>query len=266
MFRANKKLGQHFLKNKRTLLTMVNAAAINHDDTVLEVGPGFGSLTDFLTQRAKLVIAIEKDKELYKLLKQNYNSSNNKRFRLVWGDALKTNFGALGLKDKKYKVVANIPYYITSSLIEKFLSQRPRPTSITLLIQKEVAQRIVSAPPHMNILALSVAFFATAHIVSYVPKELFSPKPDVDSAVIHFSLNNVSRSTSLEKNFFKFVKAGFAQKRKTLANSLSASLKLPKETILSLLEKTQIPHNARAQEISLDTWIKLAVAGTQFAL
>lgn len=263
-YRAKKHLGQHFLNNKKDLISIVNAATLTKNDTVLEIGPGLGALTAELASRAGHVITIEKDKELCEALQKRF--SNTKNVSIVAGDALRIDFSALSLIHNGFKVVANIPYYITSSILRKLLSKTPKPTLAALTVQKEVAHRIVAKPPHLSILALSVLFFGAPTLVMNIPKERFSPRPKVDSAIIAIKLLEHSPHHALESVFFKLVKAGFAQKRKTLANSLSSALGMPKNKAHALLESVSIPHNARAQEISFEAWIKLARSAQETAL
>ncbi|RJQ13532.1 ribosomal RNA small subunit methyltransferase A [Candidatus Parcubacteria bacterium] len=253
--RPLKGLGQNFLLNKKVLDKIVESAEINPKDVVLEVGPGLGTLTQKLAEKAGLILAIETDGGLVKELKNNLGK--NKKVVILEGDILKENLNNLGLKNLNYKLVANIPYYITSKIIKKFLSQEPRPLKLVLMVQLEVAKRIVAKEPHLSILALSVRFFGEPKFIMKVPKNSFWPKPKVDSAIITVDVFDKDVDPKIEGVFFKLVRAGFAKKRKKLTNSLEITLGIPKEEVLKLLEGLGLGKNTRAQEISLSQWIKL---------
>ncbi len=240
------KLGQHFLKSKRIIDVIVNAAEITKEDTILEIGPGRGILTEALLEKAGKVIAIEKDKEFVRYLSDKFSSAKN--LALVEGDSLtwKPRFQV------KYKIVANIPYYITSRFLRKFLTTKKQPGLMVLMIQKEVAKRIVAKPPEMSILSISIQSYAEPKIVTFVSKRLFSPAPKVDSAII--KLQNISRDFFLknkinEKSFFELVKQGFSHKRKTLKNNLNLA-----SCDDARLKRCKINPQMRAQELSLKDW------------
>ena len=259
-----KYLGQHFLLNEEILNQIIATAKLKKHDIVVEIGAGMGNLTEKLAMKVKKVIAVEKDINLIDYLQEKLKDKKN--VKIIHADALKINLKNIKLKDNNYKVVANIPYYITSPLLKKFLTTKIRPILITLLIQKEVAQRIIAKPPYLNILALSVQFFGKPKIIKLVPKENFWPKPEVDSAILKIEMKSKKPDINLEKNFFKLVKAGFAKKRKTLVNSLNLTLKIPKEDILKLLKQNKINPLTRAQEISFPKWINLATKAKQSKL
>lgn len=261
------KLGQHFLKSKKIIEKIINAAELSKNDTVLEVGPGKGILTEALLEKAGKVIAVEKDKKLVRYLTNKFEGVKN--LYLIEGDILKISTGGgLALGGKKFKIVANIPYYITSRFLRQFLTINPRltdgqvsavgpclqigrhPQLIVLMVQKEVVQRIVAAPPQMSILSASVQVYAKPKIICAVSKRYFSPPPKVDSAII--KLENISRvffteNKIDEEKFFALIKKGFGQKRKMLKNNLNIS----SET----LKNCQISEKARAQELSLENWV-----------
>jgi len=253
-----KSLGQNFLVNPRILNKIVEAAEISEKDTILEVGPGTGNLTQKLAEKAGKVIAVEKDRRLIEQLKEKFKDANAE---IVEFDVLKLNIETLienlKLKIENYKIVANIPYYITSRFLRTVFEKWPKPELIVLTIQKEVAQRIMAKPPKMNLLALSVQFFAKPKIIGYISKENFQPRPKVDSAIIKLTPKEKLPAGNPEK-FFKIIRAGFSGRRKQLTNSLSGSLNLPKREIMGLLEKNKIKMNARAEELSIDDWLKIA--------
>lgn len=246
----SKGMGQNFLVNRQILEKIIAAADLKKENTILEVGPGIGTLTMGLADVVKKVVAVEKDKHMCQILKETLKDYKN--IEVINGDILKTIFGL----PKQYKLVANIPYYLTSPLIRNFLETKYPPELIVLMVQKEVAQRICASPPNMSILAVSVQFYAKAKIISYVKKENFWPKPKVDSAIIKITPKIVGDQTSPDL-FFKIVKAGFSQPRKQLGNNLSKSLKLNREQINLWLLKNKIKPSQRAETLSVDDWINL---------
>ncbi len=251
--KSSKKLGQHFLIDKKAIQKIIKAGNIKQSETVLEIGPGPGILTTELTKLAKKVIAVEKDEKMCKMLKKEFEGIHN--LKIIEEDILKLN---LNILEKNYKVIANIPYYITSCLIRKLLEEKNRPKEIILTIQKEVAQRICSKPPKMNLLAVSVQFYATAEIISYISKKSFWPIPKVDSAIIKI-IPFKSNSQKEKDNFFKIVRAGFSQPRKQLLNNLYKGLKLnSKKDVEQLLLKEGICPKRRAETLIIEEWIKLA--------
>ena len=257
----SKGMGQNFLVNKGALEKIIKSADLKKEDVVLEVGPGIGTLTQELAKSVSKVIAIEKDKKMIEILKETLKEFKN--VEIIQGDILKTNIEL----PKQYKLVANIPYYLTSPLIRKFLENPPnqnQPEEIILMVHKEVAQRICANPKNMSILAVSVQFYAKAKIIFYVKKENFWPKPKVDSAIIKITPQKLSPSVSVEL-FFKIVKAGFSQPRKQIGNNLLAlsllngpkMLKLDKQQINLWLLKNKINPTQRAETLSVDNWISL---------
>ncbi len=237
--KPKKFLGQHFLKNKKILEEMARAAELSKNDVVWEVGPGTGTLTEVLVLRAKKVIAVEKDRELIPLLQEKFGGRKN--IKIIYGDILKFDMAALKLKN--YKIVANIPYYITSRFLRLFLSETKfRPKLMVLMVQKEVAERICAKPPRMNLLALSVQAYAEPEIIRRVSKNFFSPPPKVDSAIIKITLGH---SVSKSEQILALAKLAFQQKRKMLRRSLK-QFKIP--------QKYQ---NKRPEELSLKDWADL---------
>lgn len=250
---AKKSLGQHWLNDPDTLDDICETALVHEHDTVLEVGPGKGTLTRKLLDKGAHVVAVEVDTDLYKELVEG---SPSPHLTLVNEDILKFD---LGLLPADYKVVANIPYYLTSHLIRVLTESTNPPKSITLLVQKEVAERIAAKPGGMSLLSVSAQFYFEVETGNVVPKELFSPEPKVDSQIVHMLRKSSDGRTDIDtKTLFKVVKAGFAGRRKTLLNSLSAGLRMDKPAIKSLLERTGISPGDRPQELSIEEWIKLA--------
>ena len=251
-----KSLGQNFLVNPRILDKIVVAAEISKDDVVLEVGPGTGNLTEKLAKEARKVIAIEKDRRLIDALKLKFENSN---VEIIEADVLKFRILDLGFRISDYKIIGNIPYYITSKFLRTVFEEWPRPKLIVLTIQKEVAQRIIAKPPKMNLLALSVQFFAEPKIINYISKENFKPRPKVDSAIIKLTPREKPLTDNPE-NFFKIAKAGFSQKRKLLAGNLISKLKLKKEDVLKSFADLNIDEKSRAENLDLKDWINLTKA------
>ena len=216
----SKILGQNFLISKEVLKKILDTANLKSKDVVLEIGPGIGTLTKELAKKVKQVIAVEKDSKMIKILKETLRDLKN--IELIQEDILKYDFKS----QVPYKIVANLPYYITSPVLRKFLEIGSKPKEIILMIQKEVAQRIVASPPNMSILAISVQFFAKPEIISFVSKNCFWPQPKVNSAILKISQISMDLPPIDTDLFFKIVRAGFAQPRKQLVNSLSNELKL----------------------------------------
>lgn len=246
----SKRLGQNFLTDKNILRKIIAAADIKKSDIVLEVGPGTGILTAELAKKAKKVIAVEKDKKMIEVLAQALKDFKN--VEVINQDILKFDI------DKKYKVVANIPYYLTSALIRKFLEDKNQPSQMILMIQKEVAQRICQTPPNMSVLSISVQFYAKPEILFYVSKNSFWPAPKVDSAVIKITPHGRHyEDEALNNLFFKIVKAGFSAPRKQLAGNLSKGLKIKKEEAEKLLLQNNIDPKRRSETLSVEDWKKL---------
>ena len=245
-----KSLGQHWLNDAGALNAIVDGAGITVNDSVVEIGPGLGTLTKCLLAAGAQVIAIEFDESLLGHLRAKYD--NHPNFQLVHGDVLNYDFSQL---PKDYKIVANIPYYLTSQLL-RILSDMPnKPISADLLMQKEVTERVCAYPPNMSILAVAVQIEYSAKAGLFVPAKMFTPPPKVDSLVLH--IDRLAKPLVPEgdkKDFMRIVKAGFSAKRKMLRNTLSAGLKMPKEDVESLLNKLQIEPTRRAETLSLEEW------------
>jgi len=252
--KPNKILGQNFLIDKNVLKKIIDSSNITPNDTILEVGPGIGTLTQELAKYAKRVIAVEKDKKMLKILEDTLKDYKN--IEIIQGDILHYK-----LQTTHYKLVANIPYYLTSPLIRKFLEDKNPPSEIILMVQKEVAQRICAKPPKMSLLAVSVQFYAEPKIISYVSKNCFWPAPKVDSAIIKIIPRRLTSQELLRQTspslFFKVVKTGFSQPRKQLLGNLSKSLKLDKEKIAEWLLQNNINPKQRAETLSINDWAEL---------
>lgn len=261
--------GQNFLIDRKFIQKIIKAAQINKKSVILEIGPGLGSLTLELAKKAKQVIAIEKDSLIYSYLQEKIKNLHLNNIILLQQDIRKTNLkiinGQLFLNNQikltaNYKIVANLPFYLTAPVIRKFLESPQPPHEMILVVQKEVAQRICSQPPQLNLLALSVQFYAHVQIISSIPPQAFWPKPKVSSAIIKIKPKTTIKKISpqLTQQFFTLIKAGFSHPRKQLLNNLSNKLKLNKEkTKFWLLQHHLLP-SQRAESLSLKKWLILA--------
>jgi 16S rRNA (adenine1518-N6/adenine1519-N6)-dimethyltransferase len=262
--RAKKSLGQHFLRSKSAIRSIVEAGFVTAADTVLEIGPGEGVLTQALLDTGATVVAVEKDRDLIPLLTETFAEAlASKQLTLIEGDILDFDPAQHGLMRSKYKLVANIPYYITGAIFEKFLSEKNSPSSLVVLIQKEVATRIVARDNKESILSISVKAFGTPKLTAKVPASAFRPAPKVDSAVL--AVYNISQDSfsdwgmdevAATKRFFTIVRGGFAHKRKLLARNLEIAAE--KSRIQETFATLGLSPNTRAEDITLDTWITLA--------
>lgn len=253
--RADKSLGQNFLQDPYAIEKIVAAAEIRPTDAVLEIGPGLGALTRHLAAAAGQVAAVELDGRLILVLQEVLIGYTN--VKIVRGDVLKLPLAEI-VPATDYLVVANIPYYITSSLLRRLLETTPRPRRVVLTVQKEVAERICAGPGDMSLLALSVQVYGTPRVVATIPAGAFYPAPKVDSAVVRIDLSPAPFIPySLLDTFFALAKAGFSQKRKTLRNSLSAGLRKSPAEAESLLRAAGIDPMRRAETLSLEEWREL---------
>ncbi len=251
-----KGLGQNFLVDSSALRKLVEAAEIPADAEVLEIGAGVGSLTVWLAAAARRVVAVEVDANLIPLLRQSLSGLSN--VTLVEGDILAVRLSDW-LQEEGYLVVANIPYYITSAIIRHLLESSPRPARMVLTMQREVAERICAEPGEMSLLALSVQVFGQPRPVLRIPAGAFYPPPQVDSVSLRVDLYPQPLiPADLLNDFFRLAKAGFAQKRKTLRNSLSAGLAIPPAQAAALLEAAGIDPQRRAETLSLAEWERLS--------
>lgn len=244
-----KSLGQHWLDDADSLNAMLEAADIGLEDTVLEIGPGPGTLTEELVHAAKQVIAVEFDEALAKKLPGRVPADN---LQVVQSDILSFDLTSL---PPDYKVVANIPYYLTSNLLRVLCENPNHFSKASILIQKEVAERVCAPAGDMSLLSVSVQFYCQASLGKIVPAELFTPPPKVDSQILQLTFRKQPLFPDVDtKVFFRLVKAGFSQRRKTLLNSLSAGLHLDRQQTTDLLTAVNIMPTTRAQALSLKQW------------
>ena len=253
---AKKSLGQNFLNNKTIIKKIVETGQVNSDDTVLEIGPGQGTLTAELLATGATVIAVEKDDRLIPFLSEMFAAEIKKgKFTLIHGDILEISLETLKLKDKKYKLIANIPYYITGFIIRMFLETLIQPSRIVLLVQKEVADRITARDKKESILSISVKVYGEPHNAGLVKAGNFTPKPNVDSSILairHITKDFFTKNAINEKEFFEIVRAGFLGKRKMLINTLSTLV--PKEEVAKLFEQIRLSPKVRAEDITITDW------------
>jgi 16S rRNA (adenine1518-N6/adenine1519-N6)-dimethyltransferase len=255
IYRAKKSLGQNFLKSEPALRKIVEVGEVKTIDTILEIGPGKGALTAKLLEVAGKVVAIEKDRELFEMLKIKFGKEiESGSLLLLNEDILEFEVKSLG----KYKIIANIPYNITGAILKKFLTSNNQPERMVLMVQNEVAKRIVARDGKESILSISVKAYGEPKMVMKVPARYFSPAPKVDSAVI--LINNISRKTFIENEikeeiFWEIVKKGFAHKRKRLSGNLKGVISN------SILEELKLG-GKRAEDLAILDWILLSKRGT----
>lgn len=246
--------GQHFLLDETIPERMVEAADIAAGEKILEIGPGFGILTEALLNAGAEVIAVELDRRLASFLRKRFK--DHPGFTLIEADIFRVNLHEY-FEDNAYKVVANLPYSATSLVFRNFLTLKPRPTSMTVMIQREVARRLTAKPGDHSILSIISQYSATIDYLFDVPPEVFFPVPAVVSTVIHCH-NIKNHESSEEKRLIRMVKIGFSARRKQLKNTLAAGLKLPMEKIEQILNKNNISPKSRAQDLRLEDWLGLA--------
>lgn len=252
MVAPDKTLGQHWLHDRDTLKSIADKARLSKNNTVLEIGPGLGTLTSELLRQAGSVVAVEFDKELAQKLPGQFPGTN---LRVVHDDILQFDLSDL---PPGYKVVANVPYYITSKIVKKLVTAKNQPSIIVLLVQKEVAERLAAGPGDMSILAISAQIYAEVHLGDTVSAEMFTPPPKVDSAVAVLKMRPKSLLTDVdEKLFWRLVKAGFSAKRKKLRSSLAGGLHLSKVQVEQLLDQVNINPDDRAESLSIEDWKRL---------
>lgn len=253
---SKKSLGQNFLTDPSALEKIVEAAEIIPGEEVLEIGPGLGSLTRYLAQVARQVIAVELDSKLFEALNEVLAPWQN--VKIIHGDILKLNPAAL-MEAAGYPVVANIPYYITSAVIRHLLESKARPSRLVLTVQREVAERICAQPGDLSLLALSVQVYGKPSRVARIPAGAFYPAPKVDSTIVKVEIypSPVIPENSLEEGF-RLMKAGFSQRRKTLRNALSGGLNMPAASAEQMLIEAGINPQRRAETVDLPEWRTLA--------
>jgi 16S rRNA (adenine1518-N6/adenine1519-N6)-dimethyltransferase len=265
-FKPKKRLGQHFLIDEAVLERILSAAELSPGDIVVEIGPGLGILTEGLARREARVIAVELDAQLVALLKKRLAAFPD--VQIIHADILKVTPRQL-LQDnlpaselvRGYKVIANLPYYITSPVLSHFLEAQPRPSEMVVMVQKEVGEAIAAAPGKMRLLSVRTQFYSKPAIISYVPAASFYPPPKVDSAILRLDVYSrpplIKSGVSDVASFFDIVMHGFSAPRKQLRNSLAHSLEMPPSQVASLLEKAGIEAKRRAETLSLEEWREL---------
>ena len=256
-FSFSKKFGQNFITDKNFLLSVVDCAGITREDEVLEIGAGAGTLTKVLSEKAKKVVSFEIDENLKGVLKENLQGYDN--IKLVFADALKTPIFEIEKHlCNKYKLVANLPYYITTPLIFKFLEETDKIESLTIMVQKEVGERITAQNSSKDYGALTIAidFYGNAKIVKKVSRNMFYPVPNVDSVIVKIDI--VKNKYDVDKfKFMEVVKAGFAMRRKTLINNLSQGLQLDKKQISDILTRLNLKLDIRAENLTTEQFVML---------
>ena len=264
--RARKGLGQHFLIDEGVLKLIASSAELTTSDVVIEVGPGLGVLSRELASRAGWLVTIELDSRLVVILKKNLAHFLN--VTVINDDVLKIDPAALLQREQAglstvtggplhYKVVANLPYYITSAVLRHFLEASLRPRVMVVMVQKEVAQAIVAGPGRMRLLSISVQFYAKPEVIDYVPARCFYPPPEVDSALLKV-VSYPGPAVAVDRDsFFRLVRAGFTASRKQICNSLAHGLGLPKDEVLSWLVRVGIAPQRRAETLALEEWAEL---------
>lgn len=252
--RPQRAAGQNFLMDEKVCQEMVKTAEVGPDDTVLEIGPGLGILTKHLLAAGARVIAIELDRRLAEYMKTAFR--RQPKLAIIQQDVFKVNLNDI-LKDRQYKLVANLPYSSTSLVFRNFLTLSPRPSRLTVMLQKEVASRIVAVPGEMSLLAVSVQYYATPRVVMQVPKTSYWPIPEVSSAVIDCPLKPEPDPIEA-KALFQLARLAFAGKRKQLHNTLSAGLRLSAREIVLRLEAAGVDGHLRPQDLTLEDWRRLA--------
>lgn len=255
MIKAKKSLGQHFLRDRKILKKIADFAQIEKEDTVVEVGPGEGTLTELLLERAGKIVAVEKDEKLAKQLEQKFKIQiSNNKLEIICGDILKIEnlLEIAKLKIENYVLVGNIPYYITGVLFKKFLEAENKPKSITFVVQKEVAYRIMARDGKESILSISIKAYGKPEFGGIIKAGSFNPKPKVDSAIISIKEVNKERFKEgkiKEQKFFEILKKGFSHKRKLLIKNLGANK--------DIFQKCGIPEKARAENLKIEDWVSL---------
>ncbi len=258
--RPLKRYGQNFLVDESVPRKMCDAAKLAKDDFVVEVGPGLGTLTSALALRAKKVLAVEIDQNAVRASREITTSHAN--VEIIEKDILELSNLELTeiLGSPQYKVVASLPYNLTSLLLRKFTEDEPRPSTCVFLVQKEVAQRVCAKPGEMSVLSIAIQFYGKPELAAVVKRGAFWPTPEVDSAILKISNYPMIESSNLDrKHLFQIVRIGFSARRKQLQNNLMSGLHLPREKVLKILEKLGLNPQVRAQELSVKQWVELTL-------
>ncbi|MBI2062637.1 MAG: ribosomal RNA small subunit methyltransferase A [Candidatus Yanofskybacteria bacterium] len=256
--KPKKSLGQNFLINEGIYKKIIDIAEIKPSETIVEIGPGLGTLTEYIAGSNARLLGIEKDENLAIYLKKKFENRIN--IKILQEDILKFDPVKNGLETRGYKLLGNIPYYLTSHLIRLVLGEWPLPKLMVLMVQKEVAQRIIAKPPNTNLLAVSIQYYARVEIAGMVSKGSFWPQPEVDSAIIKLTPKTEIPEAEETERFFKVSKAGFSGTRKQLINTLSGGLKLSRGIVSSKLLSLGIATQRRAETLTLDEWQNIATS------
>ncbi|MFA5124543.1 MAG: 16S rRNA (adenine(1518)-N(6)/adenine(1519)-N(6))-dimethyltransferase RsmA [Patescibacteria group bacterium] len=249
--RPSKSKGQNFLIDANIVKKIMVAAGVEPGEKILEVGPGLGVLTEELAKATDNLVAVELDERIISYIKTNFP-----KIKLIAGDILRVNLAAEGFTDFSYRIVANLPYSITAAFLKLFLETGPKPTEMILMLQKEVAKRLMAKPGEMSLLSLSAQLFGEPQILFEVGRGCFWPAPAVDSAVVRIKLKQPSPAGA--KQVFRLARIGFAAKRKQMKNNLSGGLHLPEKQVRSILIGLGMDEKIRAQDLGVEDWVKLA--------
>lgn len=255
--KANKSLGQNFLINQQIIDDIVKVANVNEDDLIIEIGPGLGSLTSKLADNAKKVVAIELDQNMIEILKERFSLYKN--VEIIHGDIMKVDLKEIIGEEKNVKIVANLPYYITTPIVMKLLEENLKMKSITVMVQKEVGERFCAIPggKEYGAITVSINYYSDPKIVLDVPKDNFNPIPEVDSCVVQLKLKKNHIELKDKKLFFRLIKIAFSQRRKNIGNSLTG-IGMTKQEVKEMLEALSLDINLRAENLSINQYAQIA--------
>lgn len=255
--KANKNLGQNFLINEQIIDDIVKVANVNEDDLIIEIGPGLGSLTSKLANNAKKVVAIELDQNMIEILKERFSLYKN--VEIIHGDIMKVDLKEIIGEEKNVKIVANLPYYITTPIVMKLLEENLKMKSITVMVQKEVGERFCAIPggKEYGAITVSINYYSDPKIVLDVPKDNFNPIPEVDSCVVQLKLKKNHIELKDKKLFFRLIKIAFSQRRKNIGNSLTG-IGMTKQEVKEMLEALSLDINLRAENLSINQYAQIA--------
>lgn len=255
--KANKSLGQNFLINEQIIDDIVKVANVNEDDLIIEIGPGLGSLTSKLADNAKKVVAIELDQNMIEILKERFSLYKN--VEIIHGDIMKVDLKEIIGEEKNVKIVANLPYYITTPIVMKLLEENLKMKSITVMVQKEVGERFCAIPggKEYGAITVSINYYSDPKIVLDVPKDNFNPIPEVDSCVVQLKLKKNHIELKDKKLFFRLIKIAFSQRRKNIGNSLTG-IGMIKQEVKEMLEALSLDINLRAENLSINQYAQIA--------
>lgn len=255
--KANKNLGQNFLINEQIIDDIVKVANVNEDDLIIEIGPGLGSLTSKLADNAKKVVAIELDQNMIEILKERFSLYKN--VEIIHGDIMKVDLKEIIGEEKNVKIVANLPYYITTPIVMKLLEENLKMKSITVMVQKEVGERFCAIPggKEYGAITVSINYYSDPKIVLDVPKDNFNPIPEVDSCVVQLKLKKNHIELKDKKLFFRLIKIAFSQRRKNIGNSLTG-IGMTKQEVKEMLEALSLDINLRAENLSINQYAQIA--------